>query len=218
MTWLKTSLFSQQNNYCGLFMNKIPCVVNEYDSIQLSARHKVFDQGQICSNYIVVTSGTVKVYTRSNEGKELVLYRIQPGEICVLTTSCLMGYSHYPAEAVTETEVTARVIPRGEFEQLIGQSSEFREFVFQNFSQRLVDLMSQLEFIALESVGYRLNKYLYNNANSDNRIIATHQEISTEIGSAREVVSRHLKALEKQQAIVLHRGSIELINPQALLN
>ncbi|WDE00997.1 Crp/Fnr family transcriptional regulator [Thalassomonas actiniarum] len=199
-------------------MNKIPCVVDEYDTIHLNARHKVFDQGQICNNYIVVTSGMVKVYTRSNEGKELVLYRIQPGEICVLTTSCLMGYSHYPAEAVTETEVSARVIPRRDFELLIGESPAFREFVFQNFSLRLVDLMSQLEFIALESVGYRLNKYLYKNANRDNRIIATHQEISTEIGSAREVVSRHLKALEKQQAIVLHRGSIELINPQVLLN
>lgn len=199
-------------------MNKIPSVVNEYDTIHLNARHKVFDQGQICSNYIVVTSGMIKVYTRSNEGKELVLYRIQPGEICVLTTSCLMGHSHYPAEAITETEVTAKVIPRSDFELLVAQSSEFRRFVFENFSHRLVDLMSQLEFIALESVGYRLNQYLLKHANGRKRIKVTHQEISTEIGSAREVVSRHLKSLEKQEAIKIHRGAIEVINVQFLQN
>ncbi|WP_281558913.1 Crp/Fnr family transcriptional regulator [Thalassomonas sp. RHCl1] len=199
-------------------MNKIPCVVNEYDTVHLNARHKVFDQGQICSNYIVVTSGMVKVYTRSNEGKELVLYRIQPGEICVLTTSCLMGYSHYPAEAITETEVTAKVIPRSDFETLVARSPDFRRFVFENFSHRLVDLMSQLEFIALESVGYRLNQYLLKHSKGQERIRVTHQEISTEIGSAREVVSRHLKALEKQDAIKIHRGAIEVVNAQVLQN
>lgn len=199
-------------------MNNIPDVVNEFDSINLSARHKVFSQGQTRNNFIVITSGSVKVYTRSNDGKELVLYRINPGEICVLTTSCLMGYNHYSAEAITETRVCAKVIPRSDFDLLLVKSAPFCQFVFKNFSHRLVDLMGQLENIALESVGYRLNQFLFNHANSDSRVVATHQEISTEIGSAREVVSRHLKVLEKQQVITLHRGSIEVLNRQAISN
>ena len=191
-------------------------MVNGFDSINLNARHKVFAQGQRCNNYIVVTAGRIKVYSRSSDGKELMFYRINPGEICVLTTSCLMGHNHYPAEAVTEMPVTLRVIPRCDFELLIAQSADFRQFVFQNYSQRLVDLMLQLESVALESVSYRLKQYLIKNVNSDNKVIITHQEISTEIGSAREVVSRHLKVLEKQQTIKLHRRVIELVDPKAL--
>lgn len=172
----------------------------------------MFTQGQSCENYIVVTSGQVKVFTRSVEGKELVLYRINPDEVCVLTTSCIMGGNHYPAEAVTETEVIARVIPVNEFNQLLDKSSEFRQFVLGNFSARLVELMTKLESIALESVTYRLNDYLFNYAVTNNhRITITHQEIANEIGTAREVVSRHLKLLEQQGVIALHRGQIELI-------
>lgn len=172
----------------------------------------MFTQGQSCENYIVVTSGIVKVFTRSVEGKELVLYRIKPDEVCVLTTSCLMGRNCYPAEAVTETAVTARVIPFHDFNQQLEQSSEFRQFVLGNFSLRLVELMTKLESIALESVTYRLSDYLFNHAvQVDHRITITHQEIANEIGTAREVVSRHLKSLEQQGVIALHRGQVELI-------
>lgn len=183
-----------------------------FDEVSLPADYQVFSQGQACQNYIVITSGSVKVFARSSEGKEVVLYRIKAGEVCVLTTSCLLGNSRYPAEGITETPVSARIIPHQAFDALLSESQAMRDFVFNSFGQRLNDLMLQIEQIALESVDQRLNRFLVKHADAENMITATHQDIAIEIGSAREVVSRHLKALEKQQAIKLHRGKLELIN------
>lgn len=185
---------------------------NAFDEVSLPADYQVFSQGQACQHYVVITSGSVKVFARSSEGKEVVLYRIKAGEVCVLTTSCLLGNSRYPAEAITETSVSARIIPHKAFDALLAESQAMREFVFNSFSQRLNDLMLQIEQIALESVDQRLNRFLLKHADSQHMITATHQEIAVEIGSAREVVSRHLKALEKQQAIKLHRGKLELLD------
>ena len=197
-------------------MKSIPEVINNYDLITLPADKKVFSQGQSCGNYIVVTSGTVKVYARSPMGKELVLYRIKPGEICVLTTACLMGSTQYPAEALTETEVEARVISFALFNKLLAESAEFREFIFNSFSQRLTDLLFQIEQLSFESIEQRLKLRLLSTCDLDNNVTSTHQDIAVEIGSAREVVSRHLKMLEKQQLIKLNRGSIELLDKDGL--
>ncbi len=197
-------------------MINLPSVIKTLKTIKLPANQQVFSQGEICQHYIVLISGRVRVFTRSANGKEIVLYRIQSGEMCVLTTACLLGNRKYPAEAITETAVEALMLRHHDFDQLVAESPEFRQFVFQSFSQRLADLMTQLEHIALESVDQRLARYLLENTNTKNIITTTHQDIANNIGSAREVVSRHLKTLEKQSLITLHRGSIELLETGSL--
>jgi len=136
--------------------------------------------------------------------------------MCVLTTSCLLGDRIYPAEAVTDTDVEARVIPYREFQRLMDESHEFRQFVFKGFGQRLSDLMVQLEQVALETIDRRLIRYLLAHVNSQGRLQGTHQDIAAGIGSAREVVSRHLKALEKQHLLELGRGFVALVDPESL--
>lgn len=197
-------------------MAALPHEISPFKTVSLPANETVFMQGDGCHNYIVVTSGCVRVFARSSEGRELILYRINPGEICVLTTSCLMGKTHYPAEARTETEVTAKIIPHADFNRLIEESTAFRQFIFNSFSHRLTDLMLQLEQVGLESIEARLKRFLLSHADEQHRLQITHQEIAVEIGSAREVVSRHLKTLEKQNIIRLSRGVIELVAPEKL--
>jgi len=197
-------------------MGKIPSCIDPFPEISLTDHQHVFSQGQACQNYIVLTAGQVKVFARSEDGRELVLYRIQPGEVCILTTACLMGGNNYSAEAVTESDVTARVIPQRDFNQLLTTSEAFREFVFHNFSQRLTDLMLQLEQITFDSIERRLGHFLHKMSEHSNHLTMTHQEIATEIGSAREVVSRGLKKLEKQGAIQLSRGAITVVNRELL--
>lgn len=192
-------------------MASIPEVIASFKQVELPSGQKVFTQGQSCQHYTVLTEGSVKVYARSSEGREVILYRIKPGEICVLTTSCLMGKTNYPAEAVTETAIKARILSHQQFDQLLAESETFRTFIFNSFSQRLTDLMLQLENIALTPLDKRIHRFLLQHA-SNNHIKATHQQIATELGTAREVVSRNLKALEKQNIIKLHRGSIEIID------
>ena len=197
-------------------MIQLPSIIKALDTVKLPVNQQIFSQGQTCQHYIVLITGQVRVFTRSTNGKEVVLYRMQPGEMCVLTTACLLGNRKYPAEAVTETVVEVLMLSHHDFDQLVAESPEFRQFVFQSFSQRLADLMTQLEHIALESVDQRLARYLLNNVNARSIITTTHQNIANNIGSAREVVSRHLKTLEKQSLIILHRGSIELLETDSL--
>ena len=197
-------------------MGQIPECILSFPEVVLPEDQIVFSQGQTCQHYIVVTAGRVRVFARSEEGKELILYRITPGEICILTTACLMGSSQYSAEAITETPVTARILSQTAFNDLLAESETFRHFIFNNFGLRLTNLMVQLEHISFESIEHRLAQYLQQVAQENSIIRITHQEVATEIGSAREVVSRGLKKLEKQGAIKLSRGQIEVLNTSLL--
>ncbi len=197
-------------------MDSLPACIDPFPEMSLPAHQQVFSQGQACQHYIVLTAGHVKVFARSDDGRELVLYRIQPGEVCILTTACLMGNSHYSAEAITESAVTARVIPQRDFNQLLTTSAAFREFVFHNFSQRMTDLMLQLEQVTFASIERRLSHFIYRMSADSQQLTLTHQAIATEIGSAREVVSRGLKKLEQQGAIQLSRGTIAIIDRTVL--
>ncbi|MAC47479.1 Crp/Fnr family transcriptional regulator [Oceanospirillum beijerinckii] len=210
------SVSSTPNNSTQLTSSPIADLVEHYPQVTLPAQHQVFSQGQVCENYIVVTAGKVKVFARSEDGREIVLYRIQPGEVCVLTTSCLMGNARYSAEGITETEVTAHIISQAEFNKLLASSEEFRQFVFHNFGHRLSDLMLQIEQIAFDSIEKRICQFICQHKDQNNTLNTTHQAIAEEIGSAREVVSRCLKKLEKQGVVELHRGSIKLLQPEAL--
>lgn len=191
-------------------------LLEQYPEINVPAGQTVLTQGQHCDTCFVIIEGCVKVFGRSGEGRELVLYRINAGEICVLTTACLLSNDSFPAEAFSETPVLARAIPLTDFKRLLAESEAFREFVFNGFSQRLAVLMQQLESITLASIDQRLLRYLLNNCDHKHQLQTTHQYIAIEIGSAREVVSRHLKSLEKQGLVELQRGSIQLLNRAAL--
>ena len=197
-------------------MTSLPDVVLDFKAVQLPAQQLVLSQGQQCEYAIVVMSGKVKVYSRSPDGREILLYNIEAGEMCVLTTSCLLDDRIYPAEAMTETAVEARLIPYRDFQRLLDSSASFRTFVFKGFGRRMADLMMQLEYVALESIDQRLIRYLLGNANARGQLFATHQDIAAGIGSAREVVSRHLKTLEKQQLLELGRGLVALSDRESL--
>ena len=197
-------------------MAELPKSIRGLPVQELTDKQLVFSQGQPCENYIVLAEGQVKVFTRSVEGRELVLYRIKAGEMCVLTTSCLLGGNNYPAEAVTESSVKAHLLPRSQFNELLDSDREFRHFVFDSFSQRLTALMMQMEQVTLDSVDQRLARFLLQHA-KNNRLQITHQDIAINIGSAREVVSRRLKELEKRGLVRLSRGKIELLDANGLL-
>jgi len=195
-----------------------PTELENAQEVTIQAHQPIFHQGDSCNNYILLTQGSVKVFARSPSGKEIILYYVKPGEVCVLTTSCLLSNKRYPAEAITETATSAKIIPKQEFDSLMDTSKAFRQFVFSNLSQRLAKLISLIEQIALESIEQRLAGYLLLHASDKDQIKTTHQEIAFEIGSAREVISRHLKTFEKQGWISIDRGLITLADTESLHN
>ena len=182
--------------------------------VSIPAGSQVFHQGQSCEHYFILMGGCARVFTRSAAGKEVFLYRVTPGDMCVLTTSCLFSRESFPAEAVAETDLTVRMMPKSQFDRLVNESAEFRELVFKSFGRRLANLIGTVEKLALESIEQRLAKYLL--LQPVNPLAITHQDLALEIGTAREVVSRHLKRFEAEGWIQLGRGYIELLDRQAL--
>ena len=189
---------------------------SQAQEVSLPANSIVFHQGDPCSNYLLVLDGSVKVLTRAENGREIVLYRLASGDSCVLTTSCLFGNVPYPAEGSTETAVTALSIPARAFKKAIQESDAFRTLVFQTFTAHLASVIALVEEVAFGRLSSRLARYLLKQAASGPRINITHQALATELGSAREVISRQLKELEKTGMVTLQRGCILLQDMDAL--
>jgi CRP/FNR family transcriptional regulator len=184
--------------------------------VRLAAGQPVFSQGQEPQNYLIVLEGSVKVFARSGEGREVVLYRVRAGEMCLLTTACLIGHTRYSAEAITEEPTVAKAVPAAVFERVLDESEAFRRFVFEGLSLRLAAVTARFEHLVLDSVGQRLVRHLVRNADAGNTVATTHEALALEIGTAREVVTRHLKALEAEGLLRTGRGRIEILEPAAL--
>lgn len=182
--------------------------------VTVPAGRQVFYPGKACENYLLLLSGSIKAQILSADGREVLLYRVVPGDSCVLTTSCLLGDSQYPAEGYAETDVEAFAIPAHVFHRCLQQSAFFRDFVFRNFSTRLADVIKRMAALSFASIDQRLAQTLL--AAESGTIHKTHQELALELGSVREVVSRHLKRFESLGWVNLHRGSIEIADAAAL--
>lgn len=184
--------------------------------VTLPADQIVFHQGDECSHYIMVVAGTVRVMGRGASGREIVLYRIEEQGSCVLTTSCLLGGEQYPAEGITETDVSAFMLSAADFQQALAQSEGLRRFIFDSYAERLAAMIGLVQEIAFERIDQRLAKYLIEHSGAGFVLLRSHQDIADELGTAREVVSRHLKALEQKEWLALSRNQIMFLNKDAI--
>ncbi|MDJ0607759.1 MAG: Crp/Fnr family transcriptional regulator [Kiloniellales bacterium] len=185
-------------------------------NISLPAGTTVFAPGKAADNFLLVLDGTIRVHQVSASGREIVLYRVSGGETCIMTTACLLADEAYAAEGMTETSVEAVAIPRTAFEDAIARSPGFRRLVFSDYSHRISDLMHIVEEVAFERMDKRLAQRLVTLATAEGRVVATHQELAAELGTAREVVGRQLKELERRGWVAVSRGQIALTDRVAL--
>ena len=170
----------------------------------------LFQDGTACANYLLVIEGSVRVQKVAENGREIVLYRVESGQSCVLTTNCLISHSDYAAEGVTESEVRGLALPAAAFRHLLARSEPFRDFVFSAYASRIADLLMLIEEVAFGRIDVRLAAWLSQHGGHDGLIRATHQDIATELGTAREVVSRQLKEFERRGWVELGRGRVQL--------
>jgi len=182
--------------------------------VNIPSGQQVFASGSHCDNYLLLLKGVVKAQLLSENGREMLLYQVRPGDSCVLTTSCLLSGDDYPAEAYTEGEVSAFVISSHAFYRCVEKSAFFREFVFKNFAARLSNVIGRLGEVVFEGIEWRLAKELLS---ADEEVIhVTHQEIAVKLGSAREVISRNLKQLEAKGWVKLSRGTVTILDRNKL--
>lgn len=176
----------------------------------------IFGPGKPPENLLLLLEGTVRVQQLSEEGREVVLYRVRAGESCVLTTACLLAYEDYTAEGIAETDVTAAAVPKATFDEILAKSKVFREFVFSAYSRRIMDLFHVIEEIAFQRMDIRIAQKILELRQANNEVEATHQIMANELGTAREVVSRLLSEFQRRNWVTLSRGKIVILNEDAL--
>ena len=181
-----------------------------------SKGQEVFGPQNVPDSLFFLFEGTIRVSQTSENGRDIVLYRVDAGESCVLTTACMLAEEAYNAEGVAETDIIAIVLPRLSFDALVAEEPAFRSFVFAAYSRRLIDLLRVVDDVAFGRIDVRLADRLLTLAGGDKEIAATHAQIASELGTAREVISRVLHDFQKRGFIAQSRGRIAVMDKSAL--
>ncbi len=188
-------------------------VLAESTLLRLSAGETVFAEAGPCAHFPLVLDGTIRVRKLSSRGKELLLYRVEPGESCILTSSCLLGARAYTASAIAETDLRVLAMPRSLFLELLDSVPAFRIEVFELFAARLTELMSLVDAVEFQRLDQRLANRLLGRGRS---IETSHLQLAQELGSVREIISRLLGEFAQRGALRLGRGRIEIIDAALL--
>ncbi len=176
----------------------------------------LFRTNDPCRGFIALKRGAVKVALTSAAGREVVLYRVRPGEICLQTFSCLTQGKPYAAEGVAEEEVDALLISPGMFNQLMRDSDPFRAAVLNSIASRFADFEQVVETLAFSGLEQRVAAALLRLADARGAVHVTHEALAAEIGSAREAVSRQLGLFARQGLVALARGRVDIQRRDAL--
>lgn len=178
--------------------------------IEIPDKHRLFASGDICENFVLIAEGTARVQISTRTGREMILFRLEAGQSCALTTSCLLTNSPYYAEGIAETPLKLVSIPAASFRTTINNYPKLAMNLLENYAQRITQLTSVIDRLISRDLGSELKSLLLQKVNDHQQIKLSHQKIADELGSSREVISRKLKAMEKAGLLKLSRGQITL--------
>lgn len=173
----------------------------------------LFEPGMPCTGFPLVIEGSVRVAMRAPSGREILLYRVEPGESCILSGGCLLGHADYSASGIAESGVTLLLVPPALFQELIVHEEGFRTLVFSAYGARLAEVMELVEAVAFQRVDERLARLLIHRGPL---ISASHQALADELGSAREVISRLLGSFASRGWVKLERERVTVTDPKSL--
>jgi len=185
---------------------------------QLAARQFIAMEGDSCHALPLMLSGQARVYKMGDQGREITLYRIAPGESCILTASCILGNRDFPAFAHTDGDAEMLVVPSGAVRKWMHDHPAWRQFVFQLIARRLVTVIETVDEVTFQRLDARLAAHLLDQLQTakGDALHVTHETIASELGSSREVISRQLKMLEQEGLVTLGRGVITVHDPAGL--
>jgi CRP/FNR family transcriptional regulator, anaerobic regulatory protein len=173
--------------------------------------------GKECAYLPFVLRGALRVYKSSTTGRELTFYRIEKGESCILTATCILSNGLFPAVAEAEGATEVLLVPSALLLHLVDTSPAVRNFVFAQFSRRLESALTLVEEVAFHHIDARIAALLLREAGADSGTVRrTHSAIADELGTSREVVSRILKDFESAGIVSIARGSIRVLRAAAL--
>lgn len=179
---------------------------------------KLYSGDEECLGLILVRSGTIRAFIVSESGREITLYRLLQGDICLFSASCIMNSIQFKINLEMEEDVETYILKPTPYEQLITQSTLLSNYTSEIMSSRFSEVMWTLEQILFKSMDSRIAQFLLEqSAMQDTDTLAlTHEQVARNLGSAREVVTRLLKYFQEEKYVKLTRGKIELLNKRAL--
>lgn len=181
--------------------------------LKMPAGAPVFRETDTCPGFPIVLNGRVRVTRSLDNGRELNLYEVEPGESCVMSTGCMLGNMPYRAHGTCLTDVELALIPKLLFDRLLAEYAPFRNEVFGLFTERLARLMELVEAVGFQRLDQRLAAALLGKGQ---RVEASHEQLAQSLGVSRESVSRQLKHFEERGWVQLGRGAIGILDPRAL--
>lgn len=194
-----------------------PALVKALDKhsklVNIKAGETILDIGQTVRTMPIILAGTVKVSRIDDDGKELLLYYVNPNESCAMTFTCCM--QQYPSEikAVAEEDVTMLTIPIQYMDKWLVKYPTWKSFVMKTIRNRFNEMLNVIDQIAFQKLDERLVNYLKEKSKvtGSTLINLSHEQIAAEMATTRVVISRLLKALENDKKVLLYRNQIKLL-------
>ncbi|AHM03325.1 transcriptional regulator, Crp/Fnr family [Roseibacterium elongatum DSM 19469] len=176
----------------------------------------LFRPGQPCPGFLVLTQGSIRVSLTGANGREVVLYRVQPGGICLQTFACLTLDRTYSAEGIVEADITGDLVPPGQFRTRVAEDAAFRDLVFGSVAHRFGEFEQLVEDVALTGFDARLARALLRLTDQGGFVAATHSQLAAETASGRAFVTRRLAEFGKSGLVSQEKGGLRLLDRAGL--
>jgi len=186
--------------------------LDELEVIEIQPGTIVLKEHEYIKVIPLVLEGSIKLRKLDPTGREIIFYHIEPGESCILSINSCLSNKESQAEAIIEKNTRIIAVEADRIRSWMDRYSSWRKFVVKLHYERMAELMTLVDQVLFKSVDTRLIQHLRENA-KNNELEITHQQLAGELGTAREVISRLLKQMEKENLISLERGKIKIIKP-----
>lgn len=177
---------------------------------------RIFGPDAVPQHLLFLLTGMLRVSQSSDSGREIVLYRVEGGQSCVMTTACVLSHEAYLAEGIAETDLTSIALPKATFDALVSEQPVFRDFILAAYTRRITDLFRIIDDVAFGRVDMRLAARILSLVDEAGELRATHQALAAELGTAREVVSRQMTEFQRRGWLTQHRGRVQIRDAGAL--
>ncbi len=161
-----------------------------------------------CGGIPMVMKGRLRLFRLSDKGREMTLYRVGEGELCIMAGVCALGDVEYDFSIEAERDSVLATIPPDTFKELLYRSDSFRTYVFNALAQKLILSIETIEMLIFNSIEERIMAYLQRHTNADGEVKITHEKMAVELGSSREVITRQLQKMAEKGQLELKRGKI----------
>ena len=202
------------DNYGFLFEDALLEEIAEVGILKdVKKGYVLMEIGEYVKTMPLLVSGAIRIIRKDKDDNEILLYFLEKGDTCAMTLTCCLGEKKSEIRSIAETDATIIMIPVAKMEEWTGRYKSWRDFVFNSYHSRLMEMFETFDSIAFLKLDERLLKYLRDKAmvNSDELIHNTHHEIAQALNTSRVVVSRLLKKLENQGKIELFRNKIRVV-------